>query len=246
MGDRSRKDEPLVGEALADAGAGLGENIDPALMERLDAWFSAPATSMPAPSPPSGPAPDPAIVGRRLTAERAAGYVDRQFLAELEAQGERAASVLRDKPGEWTHVDDGLSRFDLDAWGLGHIGEPRDYTRPDEIAEAVRESAPQAVLRDLHRPVRYYGDVALQPTYLGVGTTGAEVRELVREAITQCYKVPMGQGPRLVEWMQEDRAELLDILAQPWEDSKPEKPRPLPSSVPTAEDLKWFGPMGNE
>lgn len=40
---------------------------------------------------------------------------------------------------------------------LATIGEPRDYVRSRDIDEALEEAAPQAVLRDLYRPVTEFG-----------------------------------------------------------------------------------------
>ena len=37
--------------------------------------------------------------------------------------------------------------------------------------------------------------------------------------------------------------ELNDLLAQPWEDSKPEPP-PAPSEGALVNDMKWFGSVG--
>ena len=57
---------------------------------------------------------------------------------------------------------------------------------PPQLYEDLHENAPQALLRDLHRPDLTW-PIILRPMDLGVDTGGARARSLVHDAMQQRY-----------------------------------------------------------
>jgi hypothetical protein len=39
-------------------------------------------------------------------------------------------------------------------WGAGYLREPREFDRPPQLVDDLKQRSPQALLRDLYRPVR--------------------------------------------------------------------------------------------
>jgi hypothetical protein len=225
-----------VGDALADSD--LDHQIDPDLMARLAAWFD-PAQLRP---------PSESERKQRAAAERqarTAAAVDPALQRRLERKAERGATVVRPLPPLHLRVDPTISRFDVDAWRLPPSGELREVERPDFIPDLMQENTPQAVLRDLHRPVLPPpAHVMYEQTLLA--TTIGSVHDLVRETMQATLVADMTSdlSPRWV--LREENRALRAILDAPWEESKPEKPSALPSSVPSAENLYWFGQHAEE
>lgn len=231
--------------------ADASDAIDPAMIERLEAWFAGPATGFPPPAaekpkralPPEGP--QPPEDDRQRQRERAIAAVDPRLLERLERQGDRSASMLEPLPPPKLTPDAGIAGFDFSVWGLQGIGDPREIERPDDIQHAVQERTPQAVLRDLHRPVRWYGDVVLRPVDMGIDRYGVQARAAIADLVCQRrYRVDPHREPNGRRILKEEAAEIREILGQPWENSKPAEPRPVPSGFPDENDLRWFGSIG--
>lgn len=210
---------------------------DPELLSRLQAWFGDGGRVVAAAAKPAfipGNAPDPRIA----ELEEA---LDPALVSRLEGQVARCNSMLgftRD-PLE--------SVFDLSLGKVVPPPEPADddeleYWQPDDIRDALTEAnTPQAVLRDLFRPVMYFGDIVLRPVETGLERLGedptAEIRQAVKEPVCP------GLDPLPAELMAADIGELREIMARPWADSKPEVPS-QPSIVPDYEHFQWFGVEG--
>lgn len=136
------------------------------------------------------------------------------------------------------------SGFEPEAWKLRELGEWRDLDPGDEVRDALEHSTPQAVLRDLHRPVQLFGDVELRRA---PAPTAAAALRRVREARDQALARPTGEAatmPLSSATMKSEMAALARVLGAPWADSRPENPLPLPGRSPGSEDLQWFGMSG--
>lgn len=248
MSDSADQKNRRVGERIASSDSKSSmEDIDPALMARLEAWFAGPATGFPPPAsepvrvPPRASRAAPA----RTTQKAALDAVDPGLLERLESQGARSAAMIEPLTPPESTLDPSIARFDFSVWGLQGIGEEREIERPEDVQFAVQDRTPQALLRDLHRPVRYYGDIYLRPLDLGVDRFGLVSRAAITDLVYgRRYTVNPDREPSGRRAMREGYAELRDILAQPWEQSKPENPRPVPSELPDVNDLKWFGSVG--
>jgi hypothetical protein len=203
---------------------------DPALIARLAAWFGE------APPPP-------ADRGRR------ARDAERARLAELEAAVDPA---LRRRLEAWTEAADAMLRLGdepliprIGLESLAIAAEPRreseelEYAQPDDIRLALREeNTPQAVLRDLFRPVIRFGDIVLRPIATGLERLAEDPTRPARELMARERTSPLEPLPQ--DLIAQDLADLRELLARPWEDSKPENPIRA-SSVASYDHYQWFG-----
>jgi hypothetical protein len=127
---------------------------------------------------------------------------------------------------------------------LREIGEVRELELSDELRDALEHRTPQAFLRDLHRPVQYFGDVQLRSKPLPTAGAALErVRAQVREAMARPAG-EVGRVERASQLAKDGYQELREIMARPWEDSKPENPLPMATLTPGAADWQWFGMSG--
>jgi hypothetical protein len=236
MSDRER-DEKRAGE-LMRAGAAL---IDEGLASQLRAFFTdgGPAYA-PEPMPqwqlPPGWSIPEESSAQLQAREAAMAAVKPAFLRRLVTKSE--AAELRSPEPPPTTVDPSVSRFDFDAWGLQFTGEPRELALTQEVHDRLAEVAPQAVLRDLHRPVIEF-PLALQP--LAVLPEGDDPVVLA-QVMAADYRIRMQDLPSSRAVLAEGIAERRRwIRESDWAAARPTEPAPLPSWLPTANDLKWFG-----
>jgi hypothetical protein len=232
--------EPRVRELLARGPAAAeSEDLDPATIAQLAAWFGAPAAGNAAAAPEVERGQDAAA--RRA---RALAAVDPGFVSALHARWARGEALLRvTRP--LARPRRAPSKFDLAVWNL-HLGDaPREVELPEGIGDALREPTPQAILRDLHRPEQHWPK-RLLPEDLGVDVAGLRTRARIDEILSTNYSVRIDDEPIPARILADATADLRASLRAPWEDSfvPPEKRRGPASDAPTAEDLKWFGTMG--
>jgi hypothetical protein len=95
----------------------------------------------------------------------------------------------------------------------GAIAEPRDFQRPPDLEDALRDCTPQALLRDLHRPELYFSKdfqrVDLMESYR------IDIAASIDEVMATSTRLPPPQTPLFDEGyalLQELRAE----RKQPW------------------------------
>lgn len=175
-------------------------------------------------------AADPALVARLEQHEATADHLR----SALPARGEALLRVI-DRP---------LALFDLDVWRLRESEANTEIELSDEIRDIVAENAPQAFLRDLHRPVQMFGDVELRRI---PSPTSSEALSRGRASVREAFEARRAEAGRLPLASREAAggyAELREILARPWADARPANPLPMPSKAPPAEDLQWFGLSG--
>ena len=221
------------------------EELDPATIAQLAAWFGAPL-----PSQDAGPRPgfgeDPEILEVRERRHRAAASVEPEFLAQFEAKPAEAEALLRlPEPLRLSIEERPLAKLDMDAWNLVLSQEIREHERPDDIIDALQERTPQAILRDLHRPEMYW-QLTMHSISLGVDTAGTRGRARIEAAIHTRYAFHRSEMPLATRLASEGMAELRSRLAEPWENAyvPPDERRSPSSYVPTQEDLRWFGMGG--
>jgi hypothetical protein len=230
--------EPRVGELLARGAAPAeSEELDPATIAQLAAWFGAPG---PAPAAPDAPRGADAATRRA----RALEAVDPGFVSALHARWTRGEALLR-VTAPMARPRRAPSKFDVAVWNL-HLGdEPREHERPEDIADTLKEPTPQALLRDLHRPEQHW-PLRLLPEDLGLDVGGLRTRARIDDILSTNYSVRIDDEPIPARIMADQAASLRARLDEPWESSyiPPEKRRSAVSNAPTPEDLKWFGSMG--
>lgn len=241
--ERPPANEPRVSDLLAGrVSPEAREELDPETVAQLAAWFGVPVATPAAPATRDTPANKREEAALRR--QRALDAVDRAFLAALESKWSGGDALLRiTRP-----VSQPLrspSRFDLDVWNLQASDELREAERPEDVSDALKDPAPQAVLRDLHRPEQQW-PLRLLPEDLGLDVAGTRTRSRIDTALRTKYVVRMDDEPIPARLMLEDMAALRAHLNEPWESFyvPPEKRRGPASLVPTAEDFKWFGITG--
>ena len=170
---------------------------------------------------------------------------DPTLLSRLERHRESGRALLprEQKPDIEPRVAPAtLGRFRLGAWRLRLAGEPRELERPPQIADDLQHRTPQAILRDLHRPVRMIPPIRLRTVVEGQNLSAAGVA--VREAMTTSYTVRIGELPNCRAIRAEAWRELRAVLAAPWERARPEGEARRARLEPGPEDALWFGSFG--
>jgi len=245
MSDRRRNREPRVDQAILSGDEASAPDIDPELVSRLETWFGpleepleeAPATpQMPGEFwiPPESP-------HQQWRRERAVETAERGTLwPRLEARGASYGAMVEPPPPMEPTLDPSIARLDLSVWPSPPADGPGELMRPEDLQEAMAEQVPQAVLRDLHRPVPEVGPIELERLEL-VGETGTRPLETVRAIIDTRFRIDIQVLADTPGQIRASMAEMRHrIDDQSWAEARPEKPSPFPSSNP-ADLMRWFG-----
>jgi hypothetical protein len=179
--------------------------------------------------------------------DRALAAVDPAMVRQVarhETSGDRLLERDRRAAGKQTQARDWRIGLDPDRLRVREVGELREIEPPQEIYEAMEHATPQAVLRDLHRPVHMFGEVQLRRQRSPIASASlAQARLAVRELMSQLMRSPV-RVERASVAAAAGMAELRAVLARPWEESRPENPLPMPGRAPGMEDMQWFGLSG--
>lgn len=81
----------------------------------------------------------------------------------------------------------------------GLIAEPREYELSDELRDDMKECTPQAMLRDLHRPEKYFDKQLEYPDLAAQGLEPVDAVKEVATAMTTRWTMPAVEEPALVE-----------------------------------------------
>jgi hypothetical protein len=204
--------DPTVKDLLAKQ-ASLDDVVDEATRKELERWFGLPAaeTIDPALLPPEDPELASALMRRRVAIEN----VDRELLAQIENRvADRSEQLFQFKPNLEVHVDPATAFFNVAMLDrLAVIGEPREVERPEDISDEMKSNAPQALLRDLHRPVTDF-----EKTFDRVDIAAEQRLDIVAEvkaAMSTSWKLPtLGRSPVLESG--ELLAEARNLRNQSW------------------------------
>ncbi len=221
------------GESPAEEEAALSDQD----LAQLAAWFG-PL------DPDAVPRTKPrAVQNRQKNIDRATEAVDPEFLARLESLTGVGDRYIRVPPPPTLTVERPLAKLDLAAWQLLEF-DTREVERPHEITDAISERAPQAILRDLHRPVASW-QIILVPTDMGIDEGGMDMRRQIAEAIATPYRVRVDDHTPASQLAWQYEEERQARMAEPWEAAEvPEENRRESGMVPTTEDIRWFGSGG--
>lgn len=144
--DGGSPNEPTVKQLLEDP-EGHSEALDAATLAELQRWFGLPsAMDLPPPEP------EPEQLSKR---EAAMAAVDPGFLAYLHRVANRVPLMLEEPSVELRTNEDHATipeRFEA----MGKLGEPREIEISYLLTDDLKDCAPQALLRDLHRLEEYY------------------------------------------------------------------------------------------
>jgi hypothetical protein len=181
MDDRPKDDAP----AQAGDGDDGGDKLDPALIARLEAWFGAPTTAQAPPPPPARRRSAEEIELERARRRALEALEHSALAARLEQRGHSLATLVRPLPPVRLSIERSVTKFDLARWRLLETG-PREVERPDDLWDALAERTPQALLRDLHRPVMYFDEVEFEQ--IEVFPPGSTSTGEVRESMAADYR----------------------------------------------------------
>ncbi|WP_428268847.1 hypothetical protein [Haliangium sp.] len=230
-----------VGDLLS--GHVADDELDPETRAQLAAWFGPPG-AVPTPKPSAGVGPRPARTALEGVDPGFLDTLERKWRDHAPLVGVREQASIAATTSATTRSPCG---FDIDAWSLpAPADDERSYDRPEDISDDLKESVPQAVLRDLHRPEQQW-PLRLLPQDMGLDVAGAEASEQIRTVLAHSLMIRMDDEPVPARLMADDMNELRSRLRdESWEASyvPPEQRAGTVSYLPTAEDLKWFGMVG--
>lgn len=121
----------------------------------LERWFSLPSfQQVEEEKKPEQPAIDPdiqAVIDRRA---KALEHVDPAFVEAVHLRTDQnPRDLIHFKPSLEVHIDENFGTFDEGMVSkVAAITDPRIYGLPEDLQDDMRDCAPQALLRDLHRP----------------------------------------------------------------------------------------------
>lgn len=204
-------DEPTTKELLA--GAQLSDVVDAETKRQLERWLQASVTPKVEPNPKPV---DEALVAVQERRDRACAAVDPKLVAAIELRYEISpASLIKFKVLLNIESRNDMARFNyamIDQ--LSVIAEPREYELPEEMQDELRQTSPQALLRDLHR-----AETEFTPGFEIVDVAERQRLDIVAavtEAMATCWALPpLGPSPFQEEHalLEQDRR---GIYRSPW------------------------------
>jgi hypothetical protein len=194
------------------------ELIDSATRAELARWFGLPSYEALAQQGvhPEPPPEDPKFAERRKRQDSALAAIDPAMVEAHRRRTEGLADTIKPLPEVALHADPSIMQLDTAMIAQrSAIAEPRDFERPPDLEDALRDCTPQALLRDLHRPELYFSkefqrvDV-MEPYRVDIAAN-------IDEVMAQSTKLPPPGTPLFDEGcalLRELRAE----RQQPWID----------------------------
>lgn len=135
--------------------------IDPAMRAELERWFGLP--SFGDVEARGATVEDPGLKAAREAYERALAAVDPALVARHSSVYDVQDALIRFKETYRSVLDPSIARFD--AGMVRDLAEQREYEWNEEVSDTMKECAPQAILRDLHR-VESHFTIALESPYV--------------------------------------------------------------------------------
>lgn len=129
------------------------ELIDAATRAELEKWFGLPSFQQVDEQKAAEPEEDPDIVAVRERRQKAIEAVDPAMLEAHRRRTEPRDDLLTFKMELELRVNPDVAM--LDQWMIDKqatIAEPREVEIPEQLVDDLKDCAPQAILRDLHRP----------------------------------------------------------------------------------------------
>ncbi len=147
-------DDDIKVKQLLDGGATLDDVVDAATQRELARWFALPSFDTVAEDHARAGIQDPemlAVIERRA---KACAAVDPVLLELIRVRTEvEPATLLKHDYHVELRVDPSIAQFDQAMADRAYqIAEPREVELSEELKDDLKECAPQALLRDLHRP----------------------------------------------------------------------------------------------
>ncbi|HEX4453073.1 MAG TPA: hypothetical protein VH143_19510 [Kofleriaceae bacterium] len=146
-----RRDEPTVRELLD--GASLDSVVDATTQAELAKWFALPSVEVAREQGMDLPE-DPELVAMREARARALAAVDPHILATVNRRiDDNTEAMIMFNAIIDIHIKTEMGCFDYSAVERQAFAiEPREREVDEDLRDEMKEVAPQALLRDLHRP----------------------------------------------------------------------------------------------
>ena len=106
-----------------------------------------------------------------------------------------------------------------EGWGLSSVAEPAEYELPSELHVGLQQQAPQALLRDLHRPVRYFDPAGME---LREGSEWRRLDEAYHEIRQGQVREPVPQVEPLTRAVRQEQERRHAFLTNRWQPFKPD------------------------
>ncbi len=192
--DQDPKDDPTVKDLLK--GTSLDDVVDEATRKELERWFGLPSFEELEAKGAEPKPEDPEVVAVRERREKAIEAVDRALLEALRVRYEdRSETLLKFEAKLEVRVDPDVAMLDHGMLERVHtVAEPRDFERPEDIEDDLKDVTPQALLRDLHRP-----ETDFSLTFEMIDISAEQRLDIVAEvatAMATSWKLPpLGESP---------------------------------------------------
>jgi len=216
-------DDKTVKELIASLGSagarstpgGSAESIDEATRADLERWFGLPSFQQLAEQEaPPKPTENPEWAELRKRRAEAIAAVDPNMVEAHRRRVERQRDLKLFQAEIEPCVRTDIVRIDQAAIDRRHtIAEERSYELPGDLADALTERAPQALLRDLHRP-----ELVFEKMFEWVDPT-AEHRVDLRAIINEALAFRASSTKNIESKLREARALLAEARQErrkPW------------------------------
>jgi len=206
------KDKDVRVKELLDGKASLDDVVDAATQAELMRWFERPSFQQVAEE--TGPS-DPELEEARERRAKAIAAVNPALLASIHQRVEtKTESLLRNTWHVDIRADATIAKFDEAMADRGHqIAEPREVEISDELKDDLKDCAPQALLRDLHRPELFF-----EKTFEWVDMAEDQKLDIVAE-VARAMRMNLSLPPLGLSPFEEERRLLLEDRAtrrKPW------------------------------
>lgn len=215
------KDEPRAKDLLTRPREQIEQELDPATLAKLESWFGAPnlvALEDEAVEVAEQEEEDRELVERRKRREAACAAADPRLVARIEGyvvDRIRLTKQLELKPFVDESIVNIVVRAQLERQSAEEpVPDFSEYAQPDDVTEIIaRHNAPQAILRDLYRPVSEF-DAQLESPFAEEELPDLDPGRTIREALREHIKVEWPEPGFRVGLAA--RAEGIATLRQPW------------------------------
>jgi hypothetical protein len=126
-------------------------------------------------------------------------------------------TYLRPLP-TWVRTEMRLA-VDPEGWTLRSAAEPAEYDLPPELHIGLQQQVPQALLRDLHRPVRHFDLVGME---LREGSEWRHLDEAYQEIRQGQLREPLPQVEPLTRAVRQEQERRQAFLTERWQPFKPD------------------------
>jgi hypothetical protein len=221
--DDNPTSDPKVKQLLERApGQPLEDVVDAATAAELERWFGLPSFQEVAEGAKPAASGDPDLLAVRERRDKAIAAVDPAFLSWCLGRTAGNQDLIKFRSTITLRIDPSVAMFDhvLDDRDFT-MGEPREREVPEDIQDDLKDSAEQALLRDLHRPVLEFEKMF---EVIDMSQRMDVVADVAEAMATPLRLPPLGRSP--YHEAADVLAELRSDRERPWPSMFAAKPLP--------------------